>query len=305
VDIVLPLLARDLDRFLHLQRPTFERHYADLGSTRVIARPQELREVERATAALTGVTVVDERELIPELALARALRWAPRRDWYVQQLIKLAAVAAADSEFALVLDADVLAVRPVSDSDLVVEGRALRVAESLGTHPQWVADAAEALGVEPLDYSASVTPSVLAREGVQLLARHVESRLTPRRWPLRVASLVPGIGSCLSTWRGRLLAALPWTEYQLYDTFLVRSGHFDRFHRYSTNPVLYDNSVWRARDFPAWRPLAREPAAVHFFSVVQGFAGIPTQVVRERLEADGVLPPGVRAARLASPDASG
>ncbi|HEY8156146.1 MAG TPA: DUF6492 family protein [Myxococcota bacterium] len=290
MDIVIPLLASDLDRYLRLQRPTFERHYADLRTSWVIARPQDRPEVERATAGLAGVRVLDERELIPELALARALRRDHRRDWYVQQLIKLAAVSAVDTEFALVLDADVLAVRSVSDSDLVVDGRALRVPEPLATHPQWVAQAAEALGLEPLDYSASVTPSVLAREAVRLLARYAEECVRPRHWRMRAASLVPGIRGRLSSWRGRLLAALPWTEYQLYDTFLVRGGHFDRFHRYSIDPVLYENSVWRASHFEDWSPIPRGDTPIHFFSVVQGFAGIPVEVVREKLEAGGLLP---------------
>jgi hypothetical protein len=289
VDIVIPLLASDLDRYLRLQRPTFERHYADLGRTWVIARPEDRLTVARATSGLGGVRVVDERELVPELAVAGAVRPVERRAWYLQQLIKLAAVAAVDTEFALVLDADVVAVRSVADSDLVVDGRALRPRERLETHPRWVIEAAEVLGVEPLDYSASVTPSVLSREAIGLLADHVERSVRPRRWQVRAASLVPGIRRRLSTWRGRLLAAFPWTEYQLYDTFLVRSGNFDRFHRYSTDPVLYDNSVWRARHFEGWRTLPREAAPVYFFSVVQGLARIPVESVREKLEADGVL----------------
>jgi len=290
MDIVIPLLASDLERYLRLQRPTFEHHYANLGTTWVIVRPEDRLEVERAISGLAGVSVVDERELVPELALAMVLPRDKRRDWYLQQLIKLAAVAAVDTEFALVLDADVVAVRPVADSDLVVEGRALRPRAPLETHPRWVAQAAEALGLEPLDYSASVTPSVLAREAVRLLARYAERSVRARRWQVHALSLVPGIRRQLSTWRGRLLGALPWTEYQLYDTFLVRSGHFDRFHRYSTDPVLYANSVWRARHFDDWSPSPREVAPVHFFSVVQGRARIPVEAVREKLEANGVLP---------------
>jgi len=290
MDIVIPLLASDLDRYLRLQRPTFERFYADLGTTWMIVRPEDFLEVKRAIAGLTGVRVVNERELVPELAVARAVRRDTSRDWYVQQLIKLAAVAGVDTEFALVLDADVVAVRSVADCDLVVEGRALRPREPVETHPRWVAQAAEALGVEPLDYSASVTPSVLAREAVWLLARYAERSVRPRRWQVRIASLVPGIRRRLSTWRGRLIAAFPWTEYQLYDTFLVRSGHFDRFHRYSTDPVLYANSVWRAKHFDDWNPSPREDAPVYFFTVVQGLASITVEEVREKLEANGVLP---------------
>src|SRR5262245_26797828 len=104
MQIVLPLLAGDLDRYLRLQRPTFERHYRDLDQTRIIVRPEDFRAVRHATAGLSGVSVVDQRELVPELALVRAVQRGVRRDWYAQQLIKLAAVDAAETEFALVLD---------------------------------------------------------------------------------------------------------------------------------------------------------------------------------------------------------
>ena len=293
MDIVLPLLACDLDRYLRLQRPTFERHYADLATTWIIVRAEEFRTVERATAGLAGLKLLDERELVPELALAQVVRRATRRRWYVQQLLKLAAMEKVDTEFALVLDADVVAVREVSDADLVVEGRALRMQEPARTHPRWVAQAGEALRLEALDYSASVTPAVLAREAIALLARYVERCVRPRRWRVRAASLVPRLGRQLATWRGRLLGVLPWTEYQVYDTFLVRSGHFDRFHRYSMDPVLYANSVWRAADFADWCPGLCDQAPIHFFNVVQGLAGIPVEQVRARLESSGVLPRGL------------
>lgn len=290
MQIVLPLLAADLDRYLRLQRPTFERHYRDLAQTRIIVRPEDFQAVRRATAGLSGVSVVDQRELVPELALVWAVRRRFRRGWYAQQLVKLAAVDAAETEFALVLDADVLAVRPVSDADLVVGGRALRKQDPHRTHSRWVAQAGAALGLEPLDYSASVTPAVLSRGGIRLLARYAERSLRLRRWPLRAAALLPGLGRGLTTWRGRLLGVLPWTEYQIYDTFLVRSGCFDRFHRYSLDPVLHGNCVWRSADFKGWCPRPPEGGRVYFFSVVQSSARIPVEQVRAKLESSGVLP---------------
>ena len=292
LDIVLPLLEVDLLRYLRLQRPTFERLYADLRRTWIITRPSDLVRIRRATSRLPGVTVVDERELVPEAsARARMMLLIPwQRGWHIQQLIKLAAVARSDTEFALVLDADVVAVRPVTDADLIVGDRALRPKEPFDTHPGWVAQAAAVLGMEPTDYSASVTPSILSRDAVQLLAEYAARFVRPRG-RARVAAVTPGLSRLLKSWRGRLISALPWTEFQLYDTFLVGTGNFQRFHWSSgmDPPRLYGPCVWHADQFANWFPDPTVGVGTHFFAVVQGNLGIPVEAVEERLREGGVL----------------
>lgn len=289
MDVVLPLLARDVERYLRLQRPTFERFYADLGTTWILARSEELATLRQRCAALEAVRVVDENSLVPELKLVRVLgRGGESIGWYLQQLIKLAGVAAAESEFCLVLDADVIAVRPVSDGDLAPGGRAICQRDPADLHPTWVQNAGDALGVEPLGYTAGVTPSVLARDGVLLLADHATRNLVPRKAHYRMLSSLPYLRGRLSTWRSRLLGVLPWTEYQLYDTFMVRTGRFDRYHVYSEDPLLYGNSVWYAEEFEDWQPTVNaEPR--HFFSVVQGWLDIPVDLIEARLVQSGLL----------------
>ena len=114
MDIVLPLVAADVDRYLRLQRPTFERHYADLGRTWLVTRPQDLVDVRARAAGLDGVEIVDQRDVVPEVVLTRELRFfrgrEQERNWSLQQLVKLATVAQLDSPFALLADADVIAV---------------------------------------------------------------------------------------------------------------------------------------------------------------------------------------------------
>jgi hypothetical protein len=279
MEIVLPLAAVDLDRYLRLQRPSFERHYADLDRTSIITGPGDVDVVRAATAELAGVVVVDERSIVPEAFLLRP-RLEGGRNWYLQQLIKLSAVHAAATEFALVLDADVIAVRGVSDADLVRDGRALRPRNPRDTHPDWVEQAATALRVEALDYSASVTPSVLSREAVQRLALHATT-LRSDRPKVRAASAVPGLRRRLTSWRGRLIGRLPWTEYQLYDTFLQRCDHFDEFHVVDPDVTLYGNCVWDREAFAAWRP--SRPDSPFFFSVLQGALGIPIAAIEAKL----------------------
>jgi len=279
MDIVLPLAAIDLDRYLRLQRPSFERHYADLGRTTIITPRGEVDVVRAATADVPGVVVVDERSIVPEAFLLGRLR-ERGRNWYLQQMIKLAAVYASTAEFVLVLDADVVAVRAVGDADLVREGRALRPRNPRETHPDWVEHAATALQVEPIDYSASVTPSVLSREAVHRLARHAAS-LRSDRTKVRAAGAVPGLRRHVTSWRGRLIGRLPWTEYQLYDTFLQRLDHFDEFHVVDPEVTLYGNCVWYPGAFDVWRP--SPPDSPFFFSVLQGALDIPVDVIEARL----------------------
>jgi hypothetical protein len=285
VDIVLPLLASDVERYRRLQRPTFERFYRDLGVTWIYARPEEIEAVTSATDDVPNVHVVSDLELVPELKLMRAVRRDVTRGWYQQQVIKLAALAALDGPFALVLDADVIAVRDVRDADMVTDGRAIRGREPVAQHPTWVAQSGTALGMAPLDYSAKVQPSVLAPDAVRLLADYARGSVRPRKRVVRLASVAPA----MRTWRGRLISALPWTENQLYDTFLVRSGQFERFHEYRDDRLLYDNCVWARRQFDEWEPGPRPDLPTFYFSVVQNVLPIPIEAIEQKLRLAGVL----------------
>jgi hypothetical protein len=285
----MPLKAADLDRYLRLQRPTFERFYGDLGVTRIITPSADRRAIRAATRHLPGIKVLDERMVVPELLLRRWIS-AHTSNWYIQQLVKLAAVARCRAPFVLVLDADVFAVQDVTDRDLVVDGRALRPTTPASAHPDWIAWAAGVLDLAPLDYSAKVTPGVLAPEAVRLLAQHIQRTVVPTGRLVRTAARIPGVRTLIPSWRTRLLGALPWTEYQLYDTYLVRSGRFEQFHRYTTDPVFTGNSVWEIAAFGDWHAGPSRAGAEYFFSVVQSSTGVAVETVEAKLEAAGLLP---------------
>jgi hypothetical protein len=289
VDIVLPLLAVDLERYQRLQRPTFERFYADLGTTWIIVRPEDLRVIEEATSSLAGVRILEEGELVPELPTSAWMKRVIPSGWRRQMLIKLAAVAqVVDSPFALVLDADIVAVRPFSDADLLEDGRALRPKEWTGRHVQWIRQASVVLRMDALEWSASLTPSVLSRDAVRLLAQYAAMSVRPSRLRLRIATAIPGLRRRLTGWRGRLLGAFPWTEYHLYDTFLAGTGQFERFHVSPAGKKLYDNCVWHKDSFDLWIPGATTQAT-YFFSVVQSKKGIPVAAIEEKLRNAGLL----------------
>ena len=143
--------------------------------------------------------------------------------------------------------------------------------------------------LEPLDHTANVTPAVLAPEAARLLTSYVSDTVAPGRRLLRAAAHVPGVRRFVPSWRARLLGALPWTEYQLYDSYLVRSGNFERFHRYSSETVLYGNSVWYLSTFADWKPGPATTGAEYFFSVVQSNTGLSVDVVEAKLSEAGLL----------------
>ena len=79
-----------------------------------------------------------------------------------------------------------------------------------------------------------------------------------------------------------------WTEYQLYDTFLVGTGKFDRYHYYGDQ--LAGNIAWFADQFDDWDPLGESPQDGDFrFSLVQGAAGIPVADIKARLRQAGLV----------------
>jgi hypothetical protein len=210
--------------------------------------------------------------------------------WHIQQLIKLAAVAEAESQFSLVADADVVAVGPVADADLIVDGRALRPKYPLWKpHAAWSRWASRVLNLPPMDYQAALTPSVLASDAVRSLAAYVEACVPPRS-RARIPAAIPGARRLVNSWRSRLISAIPWTEYELYDMFLAGNGSFERFHWTSPTgvPRLYADCVWVPDDFENWVTAPVEDRS-YFFSVVQSNCNIPVEVIEERLRVARVL----------------
>ncbi|MGH2842272.1 MAG: DUF6492 family protein, partial [Solirubrobacteraceae bacterium] len=88
------------------------------------------------------------------------------RLWHRQQIIKLNAPAFTNAPFVLVLDPDVLAVKPLRYETLVSDGRALMEPESRNVQRRWWLHSASLLGVDPgLGLPGmQVTPAILSTE---------------------------------------------------------------------------------------------------------------------------------------------
>jgi Family of unknown function (DUF6492) len=217
------------------------RHYGDnlarvdllFSSLLHFAEPRLLREllivVRADEAELIGrhlahwpelpLRIVIEEEYFP--AFRRFARPWQVRPWQRQQIIKLNAHALTTAPFVLVLDPDVLAVKPIGHELLVRDGRAILEPESRSVHRQWWLASADLLDVDPgLDRPGmNVTPAVLSTA----VLTEVQERLE-------------AVGG--RPWMDILLTSYcDWTEFTLYLLVAEWAGLVARHHVWADDPA--------------------------------------------------------------------
>jgi hypothetical protein len=271
LDAVLPLLAADLERAV-LLRESLDRFAGDISTCWVVAPDDQVDQVAEAFAGGRRWQVVGEGEI---LGRRRRVRFAmfpgggrPRRGgWYLQQIIKLAACARSEARYCITLDADVIALRPISEREIAPEGRALtQIEPPPQAHPHWYDGSARVLNMPRSPWHHAVTPAVLC-PGV---CRNLIAYLNARRGPLN------------RDWISYLMHRAPWSEYSLYNTYLEGVGDFDRYHFRVEGPVLYGDAVWSLADFAGWNG-GRIPGQQPLFTLVQSTTGLSVDEVRSRL----------------------
>jgi hypothetical protein len=158
-------------------------------------------------------------------------RGMPIRGWLLQQLIKLAVTEHLTADVVVLVDSDVVLLRPFSTSSVVDLGGRVRlyerpdaVDEKLPHHVRWHRSAEKLLGLEPegfpqADFISSLVP--WKRTNALALLEHIQQQ-TGRHW-LRA-----------------LAAAWNVSEYTLYGRFVQdvlgeSAGHF-----VSTSPLCLD-----------------------------------------------------------------
>ena len=262
MDAVLPLTLRDADR-AKILLASLEKYFDGMGTLHVVVPDSQRSELQARLPSVErfGVQVHSELSVVPELA-----RFSRAGGWYKQQLIKLSIFEHVETDFYMTFDADVVATRPVSPQRLCPLGKAPCYVIEEDLHPRWYRRTAHLIQ-RPLRRQGvvhNVTPAVLARDGVAALAEHFGQRFAAgdwarglRAWRQRWTRLRAGSIAELAGWRLFLAAALPWTEYALYYSFLEAYDRFDEWHE-QVDTCIYDidRSVWKADgdEFDHWQP---------------------------------------------------
>jgi hypothetical protein len=271
LDAVLPLVVKDLER-VALLRESMDRFAGDISTCWVVAPDDQLAQITESFARYERWQVVGEAEV---LGRRRRVRFAEfpggsrqrRGNWYLQQIVKLAACSRSEARYCVTLDADVIALRPIKERDIAPEGRAVTQFEPLPqAHPHWYDGSARVLGMPRSPWHHAVTPAVLSPE----VCRSLIAYLDARRGPLT------------RDWISYLMRRTPWSEYSLYNTYLEGVGGFDRYHVRVEGPVLYGDAVWSLEDFAGWSGgwiSGHEP----LFTLVQSTTGLSVDQVRSRL----------------------
>lgn len=288
IDVVWPAITRDVDRFevaLRLLQDNFE----PLGNCFVIVPSEQRSDFARFEP---HVTLLDELDVVPELRTYRLVG-----GWQKQQLIKLAMAERVRSEFYLTMDCDVLCVKPVHFADLIINGKSRYSYTTEGEYGNWGQDAYRVLHLEPVDpYFYEVTPTLLSRDIVLQLVRHIEQYpYSTSNWARsqRLRCLVDRVGGKYKQYRRwllYLLNSLPWTEYTLYFTFARHSGLLAEKHIVRAGPLYsYENSLWTLDQLTGWKPEAIFGEPESYFLVVQSNSQIPWLQIAEILTGKGLL----------------
>jgi hypothetical protein len=293
LDVVLPLVARDLDRATILLRSL--KLLEDLRRCWIVVRDDEHERVrsslgEHGFPVGNRIVVMRESTVVPELSQYRRLyrlfgRTHDMSGWYIQQLVKMAMAQFVETPFYLTLDADVICLKPVKYSDLVRDGRGIARRTTEDIHPKWYRWAERVLKIPRSRFTHGVTPAVLSRDAMACLQRYLQGQV---RRPLRFAGAVwrgtkIGRGDPWGGWRAHLIRSVPWTEYALYGTFLEAMGLYDLYHVDGGPEAIYSNSVWAGEAFETWEPRALLTKPGSYFVVFQSTTGIAPEVIWERV----------------------
>jgi hypothetical protein len=252
--ILTPSYLPDLESFIRLHESVLEatdgetRHHVivpkrDLSSFRAIGSPR-LEVWCEADFLPSGFIATDRlaalRRRIPVLprtincsALNVSRPWPPVRGWILQQILKLSAATRLSCDAVVIIDSDVVLVRPTPMETYIRNG-AVRlyekpgaVTEALSRHMQWTRTSYELLGIpwqpQPSfpDYIGGIVtwdPEVVRG----CLARIEE---------------VSG-----SSWAGTVARRLHFSEFILYGTY---ARHFGTAHQRSfREPTTLCHSYW-------------------------------------------------------------
>jgi Family of unknown function (DUF6492) len=198
-----------------------------------------------------------------------------------QMLIKLSVFSFIKADYCLLLDSDIVACKPFSACDLIIDGRALTEWLRPTLH-QWWFESARILGHEIPEGGLRqprifVTPQIFCRNLLEPMLQDVAHRLGTS-WMMGLIAEYSGQHPNI------------WTEYTLYDLYAEGHGLRESYHvgpDESSNPPLHcmKQSIWGAHSFETWEPgRALDGADPGYFLVLQSITAsqLDFDVVRQR-----------------------
>jgi hypothetical protein len=293
MDAILPLIARDLQRFTLLAR-SLERFFPTLGRLLVVVPDRAHEAVSKHVQSVLRtipVEVIPESHWVPDMATFRHLP-----GWYKHQLVKLAAAEFVTTPYYLTLDADVICTRPTTVEALLPGGKAACFVIREDLHPRWYEGAEAVLGMRAARRGVlhNVTPVVWSKAGVLELLDHIDAVAERRAYAGGTRGLQQRLLFALRrgeskrpnrAWRAWLAASRPWSEYALYFTWLEARGRFEHYH-FDSDYCIYDidRSVWWKADFDGWdaAPLF-EGSGPPYFAVIQSNTQVSPAVVWRKI----------------------
>ncbi len=193
----------------------------------VPAAEVELVQQEYACWQSLNIKVMAEDDLLPEFK-----KYPKMRGWRKQQLLKIAIANLVENEFYLTLDADVICLKPLDESKLIIDGKALLQYEQRAQHPKWWKSSARILNmspdVGPKELGMTVTPALMSRTLSQKLMQELSPKKAGENWVDALCSLHDPANP-KNWWIGRFLK-LKWTEYSLYYLCAMKLGLLEQYH---------------------------------------------------------------------------
>jgi hypothetical protein len=215
--VITPSFAPDFDLCVALNRSVLD-NAPNTVQHHIIVPRSDLKLFGRLAAPRTHIRCEADflpRTFIPapftNITVNLGRPFPPVRGWILQQVVKLATVAASEDDVVLVVDSDVEFVRPFTAETFVRDGRVRfyrkpdQIDERLPRHMIWHRVARALLGLQPVEppFANYIPSSLVAWDPTivrQMLARVTAT--TGRPWPTAIAG------------------QLHFSEWTLYGVFL-------------------------------------------------------------------------------------